>query len=343
MICHLVRPFRTAPTAHIIRFCGTGILPVKRTPLLWHGHPAREENTTRPGWPCHNAHQEQPVPHNPHPSDPDHLLDKSTSLRIGAVNYLNTKPLIYCLEELIRGSRIADTRIVVDLPSRLAQGLADKRLDVALIPSIEYVRHGGYSIVSDACVGCNGPVESVKLYGRVPVSQIRTLALDEGSRTSAALTRILLAERFDVHPRISTLDIGSSPSDSDADAVMLIGDRGMIPIDAAYEFIWDLGQEWCDWTGLPFVFAMWIARGDLPVGRGDLNELDRLLSLARDRGISMLEEIARSEAPSLGLTVQQCHAYLRDNLTYRLGAAEQRGLQRFYQLAARHGLAPCAE
>ena len=285
--------------------------------------------------------QEQPVPQNPLPSVPDPLPDKHTPLRIGAVSYLNTKPLIYCLEELIRGSRIPDTRIVVDLPSRLAQGLADKRLDVALIPSIEYVRHGGYSIISDACVGCNGPVESVKLYGRVPVSQIRTLALDEGSRTSAALTRILLAERFDVHPQISTLEIGCSPSDSDADAVMLIGDRGMIPIDGPYEFVWDLGQQWCDWTGLPFIFAMWIAGGDLSAGRRDLNELQGLLSLARDRGMDMLEEIARSEAPSLGLTVQQCHAYLRDNLTYRLGPSEQRGLQRFFELAARHGLVPC--
>jgi chorismate dehydratase len=229
---------------------------------------------------------------------------------------------------------------VVDLPSRLAQGLADKSLDVALIPSIEYVRHGGYSIVSDACVGCNGPVESVKLYGRVPVSRISTLDLDEGSRTSAALALILLAERFGIEPQVSTLEIGSSPSDSEADAVMLIGDRGMIPIDGPCEFVWDLGQEWCNWTGLPFVFAMWITRGDLPIGEGELNELDRILSLARDIGTEKLEEIARMEAPSLGLTVEHCHEYLRDNLTYHLGRPEQQGLQRFYELAARHGLAP---
>ena len=211
---------------------------------------------------------------------------------------------------------------------------------MALIPSIEYLRHGGYSIVSDACVGCNGSVESVKLYGHVPVSQIRTLALDEGSRTSATLTKILLAERFDIHPQIFTLPMGGSPSNSDADAVMLIGDRGMIPIDGQFEFVWDLGQEWCEWTGLPFVFAMWIARGDLPGGKETLNELARLLNLARDRGMGMFEEIARSEAPLLGLTVEHCHTYLRDNLTYRLGPAEKRGLHRFYELATSHGLAP---
>ncbi len=272
-------------------------------------------------------------------NEPNSHSDESTTFHIGAVSYLNTKPLIYCLDELIRESTIADTRLVVDLPSRLARGLAEKRLDVALIPSIEYLRHGEYSIVSDACVGCNGPVESVKLYGRVPISQIRTLAMDEGSRTSAALTRILLAERFDVHPRISILQIGSSPSDSDADAVMLIGDRGMIPIDGPCEFVWDLGREWCEWTGLPFVFAMWIARGGLSDNRGELTELERLLNLARDRGMGMLEEIARSEAPTLGFTAEHCLSYLRDNLTYRLGKAELRGLQRFYELAVRHGLA----
>ncbi|MBN2291552.1 MAG: menaquinone biosynthesis protein [Pirellulales bacterium] len=273
-----------------------------------------------------------------HSNENPPLSDELGTLRIGAVSYLNTKPLIYCLEELIAESAIPDAQLVVDLPSRLARGIAEKRLDVALIPSIEYVRHEGYSIISDACVGCNGAVESVKLYGRVPVSEIGTLAVDEGSRTSAVLTRILLAERYDVHPQVTTLEIGSSPSDSTADAVMLIGDRGMIPIDGPCEFVWDLGREWCDWTGLPFVFAMWIARGDVSGGRGELAELERLLSLSRDRGMDMLEEIARAEAPSLGLSVEHCHNYLRDNLTYRLGDAERRGLQKFYELAARYGL-----
>ena len=265
------------------------------------------------------------MPQHTHSSDP------TTTFRIGAVSYLNSKPLIHCLEELV------DAQIVVDLPSRLAEGLANKSLEVALIPSIEYARNGGYTIVSDACISCNGPVKSVMLYSRVPVARIRTLSLDEGSRTSAALARILLAERFDIHPRTVTLSIGSAASDSDADAVMVIGDRGMIPIDGPYEFVWDLGQEWCEWTGLPFVFAMWVARDE---HQRKLKKLGRLLGLARDRGVERLEEIARQEAPSIGLPFQQCHEYLRDNLTYRLGESQRRGLERFYELAARYGLAP---
>src|SRR5262245_53693445 len=107
-------------------------------------------------------------------------------LRVGAVNYLNTKPLVYRLERFA-----PQAEIVLDLPSRLADDLAAGRLDVALIPSIEYFQSPGYSIVSDACIACRGPVLSVKLFSRVPPAEIRSLALDEGSRTSATLVRIL--------------------------------------------------------------------------------------------------------------------------------------------------------
>ena len=118
------------------------------------------------------------------------------SLAIGAVSYLNSRPLTDSLERLA-----PDARVVFDLPSRLADELSAGRLDVALVPSIEYFRHPGWTIVSDACVSCEGPVRSVKLFGRVPVEQIATLALDEGSRASAALARIVLGERYGVEPR----------------------------------------------------------------------------------------------------------------------------------------------
>ena len=116
-------------------------------------------------------------------------------IRVGAVTYLNARPLVVALGELA-----PRMQVVMDHPSRLADALAAGRLDVAMIPSIEYARGQGYTIISDACIACDGPVRSVKLFGRVPVQQIRTLALDEGSRTSAALVRILLRERFGVTP-----------------------------------------------------------------------------------------------------------------------------------------------
>ena len=257
-------------------------------------------------------------------------VEPCEDVRIGAVAYLNARPLTFSLGRLAPGAQI-----VVDLPSRLADALAVGQLDVALVPSIEYFRSGGQRIVSDACVACDGPVLSVKLYGRVPVEQIRTLALDEGSRTSAALTRILLEERFGLTPELSRLPIGASAEDSTADAVMLIGDRGMRPPERRLEFVWDLGEEWSRWTGLPFVFAMWIARDGV-----ELHGLERALTAARDDGVARLDEIARLEAPALGISQPECLAYLRDNLDFTLGDRQRRGLARFAELAGRHGLAP---
>ncbi|HJT35173.1 MAG TPA: menaquinone biosynthesis protein [Pirellulales bacterium] len=244
-------------------------------------------------------------------------------IRLGAVSYLNTKPLIYRLSEL--APRV---ELLLDHPSRLADGLANGRFDVALIPSIEYFQDPSYTIVSDACIACRGPVMSVKLFSRVPIEEIRTLALDEGSRTSIALTRVLLKERFDLDPRLEPLAIGSTVRDSSADAVLVIGDRAMHSPGGPFAAVWDLGDQWCRWTELPFVFAMWVARPGV-----ELAGLAELLSQARDLGLANLDEIAEREAAPLGLSPPQCIAYLRDNLYFHLGPREQAGLERFRQLA----------
>lgn len=257
-------------------------------------------------------------------------MNHFSGIRLGAVTYLNARPLTFCLQRLAR-----NTQIVVDLPSRLADALSAGQLDVALAPAIEYFRHPGYSIVSDACVACDGPVRSVKLYSRVPVERIGTLALDEGSRTSAALVRILLAERFTLEPELQPLPIGTPLEDSTADAAMLIGDRGIVSSEGRFEFVWDLGEQWSRWTGLPFVFAMWIARPGV-----DLQGVDEILAAARDEGVARLAEIAHLEAPVLGISEAECLSYLGDNLDFELGDRQRQGLELFCQLAGRHGLVP---
>lgn len=258
------------------------------------------------------------------------LSNSNRAIRIGAVTYLNTRPLVWRLPALL-----PEAEIIVDLPSRLADGLAAGELDVAVVPSIEYFRHPDWTIVSDACISCDGPVKSVMLYSRVPVGQIRSLALDEGSRTSAALARILLKERFGLEPRLAPLPIGATLARCAADAAVVIGDRGMRPVEGHFEFVWDLGQQWSAWTGLPFVFAMWIAR---PLT--DLARLGRALTAARDEGQLLLAEIARHEAPIVGLPAEECLAYLRDNLVFHLGKRQRRGLETFRRLAICHHLAP---
>jgi chorismate dehydratase len=266
-------------------------------------------------------------------------------MRIGAVNYLNSKPLVCGLQSLAPVARIT-----YDLPSRLADSLAAGRLDVALVPVVEFFRTPGQRIVSDACVACQGPVLSVKLNFRVPPTDVRRVALDEGSRTSAALTKILLAEMCCVYPVWEPLPIGSGPETTDADAVLLIGDRAIANFDdkrasgaadstsaRSGRFVeeWDLGERWCEWTGLPFVFAAWVARAD-----ADIEEVAAALAAARDRGIEELDTIAEREAPPLGIPVDVAKSYFQDNLHFALGRRELAGLRGFYELCVKHKLAP---
>ncbi|MBI3861524.1 MAG: menaquinone biosynthesis protein [Planctomycetia bacterium] len=254
----------------------------------------------------------------------------SPHLRIGAVNYLNSKPLIEGLAELA-----PEAELVLDYPSRLADRLSAGTLDVGLVPSIACLLEPDYEVVSDACVAARGPVLSVKLYFRKPPRSVRRLALDAGSRTSATLARILLAERHGVFPELEPLPLDRSTSATDADAVLLIGDRAIDPPAEKFAATWDLGEEWTEWTGLPFVFAMWGTQR----GR-DLGRLADVLSQARDRGCENLAAIARREAPLLGLAEQVTIDYLTKNLYYRLGPTEREGLARFHELAVKHELAP---
>src|SRR5207245_10481453 len=138
------------------------------------------------------------------------------------VAYLNTKPLIYDREALA-----PEAELVLEVPSRLADLLAAGQLDVALIPVIEYFRAGSYSIVPNIAIASRGPVLSVTLFSRVPWTAIRRVALDEGSRTSAALAQILLRQRHGLNPEVVPLPLEKSAEESDADAVLLIGDRAM--------------------------------------------------------------------------------------------------------------------
>jgi chorismate dehydratase len=253
-----------------------------------------------------------------------------TRVRIGAVNYLNTKPLIYNLERLAPKALLS-----LDLPSRLADRLADGKLDVALIPAIEYFRGEGYSIVPNIAIATRGPALSVTLFSRVPWAEIRTVALDEGSRTSAALTQILLRHRHGIVPAVRPLPTRADAEYSDADAVLLIGDRAMKSCLPGFRFAYDLGQEWHDWTGLPFVYAVWAVRSG-----ADLVGVENALEEAKRQGLAHVGEIAAAEAPQLGLDAGFCRRYLETVIRFNLGPRELDGLQRFYDLASEIGLAP---
>ncbi|MCI0739920.1 MAG: menaquinone biosynthesis protein [Gemmataceae bacterium] len=251
------------------------------------------------------------------------------TIRLGAVNYLNTKPLIYDLATLT-----PDAKLMLDYPSRLAGGLERGELDVALIPIIEYFRAGNYRLVPNISIASQGPVLSVTLFSRVPWATIRRVALDEGSRTSAALAQVLLRHRYGVRPEITSLPLDRKADDIDADAVLLIGDRAMHACLPGFAHAFDLGQEWHDWTGLPFVYAAWAVRPGV-----DLGPVAEALHEAKRRGCANIGPIAAREAPHLGLDAGFCRRYLANIIRFDLGPREQAGLHHFYMLACELGLA----
>ncbi|MDR3633434.1 MAG: menaquinone biosynthesis protein [Isosphaeraceae bacterium] len=255
------------------------------------------------------------------------------SIRVGAVSYLNAKPLYHRLDEY--APRV---RLEMDLPSRLADRLAAGELDVALIPSVEYLRGAaaGHEIIAGIAIAARGAVRSVKLYSRVPWGEIERLALDEGSRTSQALARVWLDARHGVRPRIiEPLPMGVPLQESTADAVLLIGDRAMKAPEEPFWAVVDLAEAWRELTGLPFVFALWVVRAGVELG-----DLPEALARSRAEGLAHADALAAQYGPPLGLDVATCYDYLTRSLSYDLGEPELAGLRRFARMAAALGLAP---
>jgi len=249
-------------------------------------------------------------------------------VRLGAVSYLNTKPLVYGLEQ-----RADLFSLRFDVPARCAALLHQAGIDLGLIPAVEYLR-GDYRIVPGVAIGSNGPVDSVAIFSRVPIAQIKTLAMDSSSRTSAALTRILFASYWQVAPKLITAEPNLHVMLTRADAALVIGDPAL-QIDERTEGLLkiDLGLAWQSFTGLPFVYAIWSGREGAcqPAHVTELNA-------ARDRGCANLGAIAAAAADGVPWREAQAMRYLGDNLRYDLGEAEIAGLRRFHELAAEHHL-----
>jgi len=256
----------------------------------------------------------------------------STPTRVGVVSYLNAKPLYYRLETT------PGVQLEMDVPSRLAEGLRSATLDIALIPSVEYLRgvELGYEVLPGFAIAARGAVRSVKLFSRVPFAAIERLALDAGSRTSQALAQVWLDAAHGVRPRqIEPLPLGMPVLESTADAVLVIGDRAMCVPDAPFHAVVDLAEAWKALTGLPFVFALWVVRSGVEIGA-----LPARLAQCRTEGLAHANALAAEYGPKLGLDVATCYDYLTQALSYDLGEPELAGLRRFAQMGAELGLIP---
>lgn len=248
-------------------------------------------------------------------------------IRLGAVAYLNARPLVHGLDK--RQDLFA---LRFDPPSRCAVLLHEDAIDVGMIPAIEYCRGPEYRIVPGMAIISERTVASVALFTRTPVERIRTIAADTSSRTSNALLRILCAERFNIEPEFQPMAPDPDAMFAACEAALIIGDPALYldPAAKGVEKI-DLGEQWTDMTGLPFVWAFWAGRPGV-VSTGAV----RALRDARDAGVAASDEIAADYAGPERAALGQ--AYLRENIQYRLGEREIAGVRRYYELAARHRL-----
>jgi chorismate dehydratase len=271
-----------------------------------------------------------------------------TPTRVGAVGFLNARPLVFGLD---RDARFA---VRFDLPSRCADLLHAGEIDLGLIPSIEYLRApdaDGYVIVPDLAIGSRGTVASVAIYTTREMRDVRTIALDTSSRTSVALTRVMCSRVFGIDPRLEDHGPDLVAMLERSDAALMIGDNALFEPGGPLELPAgggraarqvdvvkiDLGELWTRTTGLPFVYAVWAGRARVVSG-----DTVAALQRARDLGCAHTREIAEAFFPGDPDRQAVGERYLRDNVRYDLGSNERAGLERFYGYAVEAGVVPRA-
>lgn len=246
-------------------------------------------------------------------------------VRIGAVSYLNTRPLVYGLEQ---GSMADRIDLSYGTPAVLADRMSCGELDMALLPVIELARIPDLELVPGLAIGTRGMSHSVLLVSRCPVEQIDSLALDPDSRTTNALACVLLAEVWGRRPAVR-LGTGDLERDlADCDAAVRIGDKALFDPLPEGTTVNDVGEVWTRHTGLPFVFAAWAARPGV-VDR----ELYRGLHDSRRRGTKAIERIAETYTWNGTRYPEIVREYLTHGIQFRLGSTEIQALRRFLQLA----------
>lgn len=242
-------------------------------------------------------------------------------IRVGIVNYLNTKPLIYGLERAPINEKI---ELVGAYPSRLAEMLQNDEIDLGLIPVAAIPQLSSWHVIGNHCIGAEGEIASVCLFSEVPMPEIQRVLLDYQSRSSVALLKWLMKEYWGIHPEIVHAT-GEEYRDqiTGTTAGLVIGDRALAQRKIS-TFIYDLGSEWRAITGLPFVFAAWISKQPLP--EDFIKEFDA----ANEMGMEHIDEIVASTAYGL----YDLKKYYTLHLSYHLDAAKRKGMDLFLQYLA---------
>jgi len=251
-------------------------------------------------------------------------------IKLGSVPFLNVKPLIFPLEE---GLVEHDFEVSYTPPSNLSKMLFEKRVDLGLIPVAELLKRGTYSIVPNISISSYGKVDSVILISRSEIKEIKTVAVDARSQSSAGLLRVIL----EIFYKLSPIYIKREPNDRflvGVDVGMLIGDMGLklrYFTPKGYR-VFDLGEIWTYETGLPFVYAIYAVNGGVHLGKNL-----QALGMAKSVGLENVERIAEIESKKLGLSEEICLRYLTKRIRYDLGEKEIKGISTYGEFLAKLG------
>jgi chorismate dehydratase len=261
-------------------------------------------------------------------------------LRISAISYLNTAPLMWDFEHGDAGRQFD---ISYTLPSACAWALAEGTADIGIIPAAAYAQIPGLQVLPDIAIASRRAVRSILLVSKVPIEKVSSVALDTSSLTSVALTKVLFEKSLGGARMYTPMAPDVEKMLWACDAGLIIGDPAL-KIDRAKYHTLDLAEEWIRFTGKPFVFAFWAVRGDALREADPSLDLGAIFRDSRDHGLktSSLDHIAREWAPRLALSSADVCSYLTENIHYHLDPGCLEGLQLFYRYGAEIGALPAA-
>jgi chorismate dehydratase len=261
-------------------------------------------------------------------------------LRISAISYLNTAPLMWDFEHGKAGRQFD---ISYTLPSTCARTLAEGTADIGIIPAAAYAQIPGLQVLPDVAIASRRAVRSILLVSEKPIEKVRTVALDTSSMTSVALTKVLFEKWLGGGRTFTSMAPDVEKMLAEHDAGLVIGDPALKVDRSRYQTL-DLAEEWIRHTGKPFVFAFWAVRSAALKDTNPSIDLAATFRDSRDHGLQPpnLKQIANEWAPRLGLSEADVRNYLTENIHYQLDAGCQEGLQLFYRYAAEVGALPTA-
>jgi chorismate dehydratase len=240
-----------------------------------------------------------------------------TKIRVGAVSYLNTKPLIYGFEH---GMMEESVDLKIDFPSKIATMLLEDQIDVGLVPVAVIPEMKEHHIISDYCIGCDGEVASVCLFSEVPLENVSKILLDYQSRTSVELLKIIIKEYWKIDPVLEQPTEEYTSRISGTTAALLIGDRALRQRKNS-AFMYDLGLEWKKFTGLPFVFAAWVSNKALS------DAFIESFNSANAYGLNNLHLVLEANLYNFF----ELEDYYTKYINYRMDAGKQIALKRFFK------------